>query len=387
MHKPWHQARRPCAWVDLVKDSATRLIRGRPRENSPHRLWRLGVLLLLLGGWAGCRNQVRYELLERDLRFHEDEIYHLEDELSSTQARLDAARRENAALRRELAEQGETGSSGSGAGSFEPSGPPAVDLGTESPGPSPLEPQAPPYDGPPVIDPLPPEDAGGEPPPFVPPGGASSLDLDRLFQREPEEISDYQVRQVTLNQLLTGGHNTDGRLGDEGLLVVLEPRNEAGQVLNVPGDLSLVLLDPAQRGEAARVARWDYSADEVADRFATNVFGPGVRLELPWPGPPPGSSDLRLFARFTTADGQKFEVERTVHVELGPVPAGAWQTVVEDAGPALTPASGDRPAVLLPEPNADPAVGLSDGWSAGRGRTERPTGRAPERPRRRPGRR
>ncbi len=332
------------------------------------RKWSAALVLVVCLG--GCRNQARYELLERDLRLHEDEIYHLEDELAAMQSRLDSARHENAALRRELSErQGGSGTSSGGRSELEPAELPSVELGGDAIDGGTLGEQAPPYSGPPVIDPLPPEDdsypgqpqpafpPGDEPPEFVPPGGevnptsaSAALGLDRLLgQRPPEAIQDYFVKQITLHKLLTGGYNTDGRLGDEGLLVVVEPRNAAGQVLNVAGDLSLVLLDPALSGDAARVARWDFTADELAEQFRSNVFGAGVRLELPWPGSPPTHGQLQLFARWTTPEGDQHEAERAIRVELPPQPSGQWQHVIVDSGPQLVEPQGASPAPREPD--------------------------------------
>ena len=52
---------------------------------------------------TGCRsNRGNRELLTRELRLLEDEIYGLEDELDESLTRLDSARRENATMRRRL---------------------------------------------------------------------------------------------------------------------------------------------------------------------------------------------------------------------------------------------------------------------------------------------
>ena len=60
------------------------------------------VLLVSLFA-AGCRShRGNHELLTRELRLLEDEIYHLEDDLDESLARLDSSRRENATMRRRL---------------------------------------------------------------------------------------------------------------------------------------------------------------------------------------------------------------------------------------------------------------------------------------------
>ncbi len=51
---------------------------------------------------AGCRADLNQQLLERELRMQEDQIYRLQDELASHNARLESALGENTSLRRQL---------------------------------------------------------------------------------------------------------------------------------------------------------------------------------------------------------------------------------------------------------------------------------------------
>jgi hypothetical protein len=52
---------------------------------------------------AGCGHHKNLTLLERDLRWQEDEIYHLECLLDESDAAREATIRENEALKKELA--------------------------------------------------------------------------------------------------------------------------------------------------------------------------------------------------------------------------------------------------------------------------------------------
>ncbi len=51
---------------------------------------------------AGCKSDLNQQLLERELRYQEDQIYHLQDELAEKQARLTSVAGENDSLRRQL---------------------------------------------------------------------------------------------------------------------------------------------------------------------------------------------------------------------------------------------------------------------------------------------
>ena len=89
-----------------------------------------------------------------------------------------------------------------------------------------------------------------------------------------------------------------------------------------PGDVSIVVVDPALAGREARIARWNFDADEVAQHVRRNRDGGSLHFELPWPTPPQ-HSDLRLFVRFTTYDGRRLEANLPIEVQLGRRPIRA----------------------------------------------------------------
>ena len=191
-------------------------------------------------------------------------------------------------------------------------------------------------------------------------GGARAL-LDKLAaaNEEPEivdPVHDLEVTEITLNRMLTGGMNRDHRNGDEGILVVVEPRNPKNQIVPALGEISIVVLDPALEGEAARIARWDITPQELENSFRGRKLGRGLQLALPWPGDPPQHTDLHLFVRFVADDGRKLIADRELKIEPpGGGSDGGWVPVSQPtaATPRLAP-----PAVgpqLLPSEVADSA--------------------------------
>ena len=98
--------------------------------------------------------------------------------------------------------------------------------------------------------------------------------------------------------------------------MAIEQRDAEGKRVLAPGDLSIVVVDPALEGRAARIARWDFEADELADHVRRNRDGGSLQFELPWPTQPQ-HNDLRVFARFTTYDGRRLEANLPIDVPLG----------------------------------------------------------------------
>src|SRR5581483_7131175 len=234
------------------------------------------------------------------------------DMVDEYESRLDSCHRENEAL---LAELGRSRTSGKrGPAPRTPSNtremvPPVVEEGAAG--------GAIPFEGPPLIlppDPKVPEGEhmakGGKPAKSGLSGGAKVRSTSA--GRGP---IDPVVTQITLNRKLTGGHNVDGHAGDEGVMVVVEPLNAAGDLIEVAGEISIVVLDPAIEGDAARVARWDFSSKEAASYLKRTPLGDGLHFDLRWPHSPPVHRVLNLYVRFTTADNRRLQVEKQIEVD------------------------------------------------------------------------
>ena len=149
------------------------------------------------------------------------------------------------------------------------------------------------------------------------------------------------VAQITLHPALTGGIGSGGRPGDEGLLVVVEPRDFGGNIVNAPGDISVALLDPALTGEQARLARWDFAAAETQGMIRTGSQ-PGIHLRLPWTSTP-AHDRLKVFVRYTTRDGRKLQAERLIGVALNGPPPALPEAFPDTTPPGRPPARNGRP--------------------------------------------
>ena len=153
---------------------------------------------------------------------------------------------------------------------------------------------------------------------------------------QPEPI-DGRVTHLFLNPLQTHGANFDSNPGDDGLALVLEPRNQSGQFVPQAGALSIVVLDPNKTGDAARVARWNLDEKLVSQRIDRSQAAHGIRLQLPWAGGPPATSQVKLFVQYQTADGRKLEAQHDVTLNPSSQASQRW-----------TPRPGDRPKPQIP---------------------------------------
>lgn len=352
-------------------------------------LWVLCLLLL-----CGCRAGRITEPLERENRQLEDRIYCLEDQLRETCAQLDSAHRENSALRRDLGD-------GPGSDDFTrqrgggTSRAPRAELGAPAdrlPGggdtaPRPSLPvdeldDAPPYKPPTILPPSPdrpegilpetsspepdpgPIETQAEPEPAELPLESSpgpTLEEPRMLisptaTRAAAPLQSASIVEIALNSRLTGGHDRDGLPGDDGVMVVIEPRNKARQVVELPAAISIVVLDPAQEGPQARIARWDFTAEEAAKHFKKTALGEGFHFALPWSSAPPRNSELMLFARITLSDGQEYITDKAIRVKL---------SAAAEAGQPMPAAGNPDDTVAETAPRAREAVGPATDHSVG----------------------
>jgi hypothetical protein len=172
-----------------------------------------------------------------------------------------------------------------------------------------------------------------------------------------------QVDRITLNRLLFGGWDMNGRPGDEGVFLLVEPRDTDGRLVAAAAPLSVVVLDRGLAGQAARVARWDLTAEQVSTLFRRMPTGEGIYLELPWPGTPPVHSHLHLFVRYATRDGRKLEANRELDIALEKTGTGS-EPFRADSGRSI---SGEVPVPVLSESPAAVASRASDvaaSWQA-----------------------
>jgi len=168
------------------------------------------------------------------------------------------------------------------------------------------------------------------------------------------EADNTQVAAITLNDRLTGGYDLDRRAGHEGIITVIEPRDGDGRLVPAAAPVSVALLDPALPGDSARVARWDLTADEIAQRYRKTPLSEGIHLELVWPRALPIHSRLHLFVRYVTDDGRKLQGDREIEIDVPtleaqrPAPAASAQSSREAAPPSAAWQPREAPATEAP---------------------------------------
>ena len=340
--------------------------------------WQLAVLGLALLLIAGCRSDPNVAVLERDNYRLAQEVRHLRWQIDDLQDAINSCPEQSVG-------RGTSGEDREPEGRLrrnhhESNGmtPPETELGTPtSKPPKSLSPGfSPPPDIPEVPENIRNPTRGssnndgpvleGDPDRFSAiPGRVTMASATSAIPFRPSGDS-RRVASIMIDPVISGGIGSADNSGDRGLLVAVQPRDVRGSAVDAPAEVSVAAFDRSLRGEAARVARWDFTPAETASLFCRTVNGGAIHLAMGWPSRPPQHNKLQLFVRYVTADGRKLETTGMVEIALPGERTARW-TPTEKPTPRERAAPVERPVEREPAANS---------WRP----NETPVARSPEPP-------
>lgn len=345
----------------------------------------LVIVVLGLATLAGCRTapfvNSHIETVNGEYRQLEDYVYCLEEEVDRLHRELDdcktgrpAGRDSTSGQRGGLFRRRSRNTPGSESPELSP---PTIDPGTTREPPA-IEVPNIPSETPPRRSTLNrPDDAQSEnldlepptielpAPGVVPPTPAAPASSAKPESLPPATPTDTKITHLLLNPIMTGGTNLDSRPGDDGLSVVIEPRNAADQYVPAAGAISIVVLDPSKAGEEARIARWNFDLAATEQKLKSSSAARGIQFQMPWPAAPPSTEKLHLFVRYETADGRKLQTDREIFLKppghlserWTPRPADRQRPDAETHPAEPSPQIAQQPKPAAPTTSPTPASG------------------------------
>lgn len=142
-----------------------------------------------------------------------------------------------------------------------------------------------------------------------------------------------QAISLTIDRSLTRGEDLDGQPGDEGVLIVLQPRDAAGKYLPQTGSVVIEVVDSptaTKEDSAAQVAEWKFSQDEVRRATRNSSLGRGAYLSVDWDEHLPTHEKLLLIAKWKSPSGEVLTAEHVVRVNLQKG-STAWDSRLQQA--------------------------------------------------------
>ena len=125
-------------------------------------------------------------------------------------------------------------------------------------------------------------------------------------------LRDRRVREIDWHPVLCRAQNTDDQPGDDGLYLVLMPRNSAGQFVPELGELTLVAEETLSDGTVERIGRWAFTAEELKDHMETIGSAPGLHIPVRWTERKPTTSEVVVYAKYALADGTTMVNRRAI---------------------------------------------------------------------------
>lgn len=122
---------------------------------------------------------------------------------------------------------------------------------------------------------------------------------------------DPRVRQIDWHPTMCRAQNLDGKPGDDGLYLVLVPRNSAGEFVPTTGDLTIVVEETQSENSALRIGRYEFTAEELKEHLEPIGSAPGLHLPIRWTDQTPSSTSVEVYVKFTLSDGTTMVNRRT----------------------------------------------------------------------------
>jgi len=295
-------------------------------------LARVAALVVSLGMTVGCQNNSERDLIARDRRMQEDQIYALQDYINQYQRLLCQYRSENASLRRQLS------------GSYttvvpqaaEPEPPSVLRSGSPQPSSTPQfktpetpgvkQQQLPATPSIPDIT-----------PPDVPPLKSTTDDApdresnhvaseERKLDSAPKVVqasydapasgpqtqmtasadnASWSSRLNSVSDLMIAGEVVENNSGGPRLMIDVVPFDSNGQVKAFEGSASIMLLEIDENGKQHSRGRWDYSRDDVRAAINTATGKPTMRYFIELPPNTRTGGPVQVWVRLVPQTGAK----------------------------------------------------------------------------------
>jgi hypothetical protein len=176
----------------------------------------------------------------------------------------------------------------------------------------------------------------------------------------------YTVKRIVLGTG-TGGIDDDRKEGDEALQVVIQPMDNANDIIKTPGSADISAMEVTPEGLKLPLSAWKISADQMRQNWKQGVFSTGYVLKLPWQQTP-HFENIRVIVRFETSDGRPFEADKDIKIRLNPQqkrplpvipgPGQAVPPVIEESLPA------PRPWPAPEQANPGPVLQRTSHWQS-----------------------
>jgi hypothetical protein len=274
---------------------------------------------------AGCQSNSDRDLIARDRRMQEDQMWAMQDYLQQYQQLICRFRSENASLRRQLNEER------SGIVDTSPQPATRMPVNAAPMRPTPNYPNTPP----PAVEPKQSPPSNIEIPDVPPLKQGTSIDIRNQNQSVADgsgnvgpgryaQLASYETLvdgaaasaarspatrdasmvAISPDVLLSGEVVANDNGGGPRLTIDVQTLDQSGHITRFDGDISLALLT-SESGIQHRTARWDFGTDDVRSATDTTASEPTMRFRTELPAGTKVDGATELWAKLAPTDGAR----------------------------------------------------------------------------------
>ena len=129
----------------------------------------------------------------------------------------------------------------------------------------------------------------------------------------PHADDSLRVTHLFLNPLLTGGADFDKQFGDDGITMVIEPRNSDDVFVPLARPIGAVITEA---GVPGILAKWTIDTAEVKKRLVNTDKMRGFKIRLDWLDSKPKTNRVHLTVRYVTEDNRDLLAEQDVFIHV-----------------------------------------------------------------------
>ncbi|MBR0193711.1 MAG: hypothetical protein IJQ31_16765 [Thermoguttaceae bacterium] len=133
----------------------------------------------------------------------------------------------------------------------------------------------------------------------------------------------------------------------EGIHAEFQMKDANGNIVLAPAPVVVMVTDPTKTGDASRVSKWNYTAEDIADIINSGQAGISIPLNMAWAKSCPENLNLELHILYCTSDKRMLTHRAKINLSAS--------STSQPSGIAAAPQGG------LTLESANPAVGSNVG--------------------------
>ncbi len=151
------------------------------------------------------------------------------------------------------------------------------------------------------------------------------------------------VRDIQIDRELSRAQNFDGKAGDDGILLVVQPVDDAGNVIPVAGKIKVSIIDKHEKGERQRIGFYELLEQDVQPIIETSeALGAGIHLRLNWNRHVPRNRLVRVFVRYEV-EGRRYQASIPIRVNTTADQQANWTPDRMSPTAAQSSSNNNRP--------------------------------------------